>query len=47
MTRPITRPPSSSPPAAKHPVDLLLRALQSAVPTALLDLMLDRIEGTR
>jgi hypothetical protein len=32
---------------AEHPVDLLLRALQSAVPTALLDLMLDRIEGTR
>lgn len=47
MTAFFTRPPTPPQPAAEQPVDLLMRALQGAFPTACLDLLLDRIEAAR
>jgi hypothetical protein len=47
MTLPPKRPLPPQRAVAEQPVDLLMRALQAAVPMAFLDLLLDRIEARR
>jgi len=40
-------PPAVPPTGTEPPVDLLLQALSSVLPTGFLDLLLDRIEDSR
>lgn len=47
MTRPPFQMARAPRPLADHTTDLLLHALQTVIPTGLLEMLLDRIEASR